>query len=74
MLELISKFTNFFFFNILQHDSLNDSSIVIIESTPMKLDDNVTERKELKELHLSEILSLRAIDEADKENAGSFSN
>lgn len=58
----------------MQYDSLNDSSIVIVESTPMKLDDNVTERKELRELHLSEILSLGAIDESDKENAGSFSN
>lgn len=40
----------------------------------MKLDDNVTERKDLKELHLSEILNLQAIDEEDKENVGSSTN
>lgn len=42
---------------------------MIVESTPMKLDDNITERKELKELHLSEILSLDAITEENKENS-----
>ncbi|XP_063699517.1 kinesin-like protein Klp61F [Culicoides brevitarsis] len=49
-------------------ETLNDSSVIIMESTPMKLDDNVTERKDLKELHLSEILSLDAITEENKEN------
>uniref|UniRef100_A0A336LMR6 CSON012993 protein n=1 Tax=Culicoides sonorensis TaxID=179676 RepID=A0A336LMR6_CULSO len=53
----------------IDESSLNDSSVLIVESTPMKLADNITERKELKELHLSEILTLDAITEENKENS-----
>lgn len=42
---------------------------MIVGSTPLKLDDHITERKELKELHYSEILSLDAITEENKENS-----